>query len=312
MSGHLAGRVALVSGAARGIGFAIATKLAEAGASVVVADSGVGIDGSGGDGALAVEAAALIGPKAAPFTGDLSDPAQCRAAVSFAVERFGGVDILVHAAAILRDGFIFKASADDWDKVIATNLSAAFHLMSSATPFMREQAKAGRGGPEGWGRIFTIVSSAGFYGNFGQAAYASAKAGLFGLTRVVAMDMARSGVTANAIAPFACTRVTEAIRPANEAQAVYKERAMAVPAAPVGGLVSALCGAAGAGITGQLFGVRGREIFLFSQPRPVGRYVLSSADWSGADGLPELADALGPGFASLETDLEAFNTDPVI
>src|SRR5690606_2266172 len=111
------------------------------------------------------------------------------------------------------------------------------------------------------GRIVNITSSAGVYGNFGQAAYASAKAALVGLTRVVAMDMARSGVTCNAVVPFAATRVTELIQPANDSQASYKERALKVPPSYVAELVSFLCSDRGAGISGQLLGVRGREVF---------------------------------------------------
>ena len=115
------------------------------------------------------------------------------------------------------------------------------------------------------------MSSAGLYGNLGQAAYASAKAGLFGLTRVTAMDLARAQITANAVAPFARTRVTDIIQPANEAQKSYKERALKIGAHHVANLVTALCSPAGKGITGQLLGVRGREVFLFGQPRPVAR-----------------------------------------
>ena len=149
------------------------------------------------------------------------------------------------------------------------------------------------------------------YGNFGQSAYASAKAGLVGLTRVVAMDMARSGVTCNAVAPFAATRVTDVIQPANEMQAQYKERALKIPARHVARLVALLCGDALKHVSGQLFGVRGREVFLFSQPRPVETLVAGADDDDDA-----LARAIGERFGAnltaLTTDLETFNTEPVI
>jgi hypothetical protein len=112
------------------------------------------------------------------------------------------------------------------------------------------------------------VSTAAFYGNFGQSAYAAAKAGMYALTRVAAHDMGRSGVTCNAVIPFAATRVTESIKPANEQQAAYKERAMQVPAVYVARFVSFLSTPEAKTISGQLFGVRGREVMLFSQPRP--------------------------------------------
>jgi len=110
-----------------------------------------------------------------------ASPSAAAAAVELAVKRFGGLDIVVNNAAILRDAFIFKADPLAWDAVIRTNLTAPFHVLAAATPVMREQAKAERGGkPYRWGRIVNIVSTAGLYGNFGQAAYASAKAYLAG------------------------------------------------------------------------------------------------------------------------------------
>ena len=299
MTGTLAGHVALVTGGARGIGLAIARALGKAGARLVIADNGTGIGGEGADPAVARGAAKELG--GVPYTESVASPASAKAAVELARAEFGGLDILVNNAAILSDGFVFKADPRDWEAVIRNNLSAAFYCINAATPLMREQAKAKRGGAEyRWGRILNIVSTAGFYGNYGQAAYASAKAGLMGLTRATALDMARSNVTCNAIAPFAHTRVTETIQPANPAQAAYKERALKVDARPVGELALKLCLPAADAITGQLFCVRGRELFVFSQSRPAGRTTA---------GDPA---ALAPHFAPLETDLEAFNTEPAL
>ncbi len=310
MSGsQLQGRVALVTGGARGIGRAIAEALLAQGAAVVIADNGTAIDGSGNDPSIAREAAAALGERAAPFGESIASPSAAAAAVELAVQRFGGLDIVVNNAAILRDFLIFKADPMAWDAVIRNNLSGAFHIIAAAAPVLREQAKAERGGkPYGWGRIVNIVSSAGLYGNFGQAAYASAKAGLLGLTRVTALDLARSLVTANAVAPFAATRVTHSIKPANPAQTAYKERALKVPASRVAELVAWLAGPEAAGVSGQLFGVRGREIFLFSQPRPVARILNPGPEGLGA----AIAEGLAPRYVELATDLEAFSGEPTL
>ena len=304
----LAGRVAIVTGGARGIGLAIVEELHRRGASVLIADSGVSIAGADPDPLVAQSIATRLGVNAAAFGEDLAKDGAAERAVQFAVKAYGAIDIVINNAAILRDSFIFKASRENWEQVIATNLTAPFAMLAAATPLMREQQKNGRVP----GRIVNIVSSAGLFGNFGQAAYASAKAGLVGLTRVVAMDMSRSKVTCNAIAPFAATRVTESIQPANDAQAAYKQRALQIPAHYVARLVTFLSSNAH-DLTGQLFGVRGRELLLFSQPRPVARTLMSAGpEWDES----ALARAINGEFAArltdLATDLEFFNTEPIV
>ncbi|WP_416899541.1 MAG: SDR family NAD(P)-dependent oxidoreductase [Minwuia sp.] len=313
MSGLLEGRGAIVTGGARGIGLAISKALAEAGAKVLIADHGGEINGDGADPTVAEKAAAGIGNGAVAFIGSVASPSAAKTMVDRAVSELGGLDIVVNNAAILRDAFIFKGDPADWEAVIRTNLSAAYYLLNAASPVLRDNAKAKRGGGESydWGRIVNIVSTAGLYGNFGQSPYASAKAGLVGLTRVVAMDLARSGITANALAPFARTRVTDIIPPANDAQASYKERAMKLDPAHVATAVAWLCSPAAQDVSGQLFGVRGREVFLFSQPRPIGRVVNESADWT-PETLAEAAGAFAGDYTPLETDLEAFNTEPCV
>lgn len=292
----LDGRVAIVSGGARGIGLAIVEDLSARGAAVVIVDSGVSISGETEQPRLAEQVSAKMQNSAA-VCGDIADVAD--AAVQLAQKRFGAVDIVVNNAAIVRDAFIFKSEAANWDAVIRTNLTGAQRLLAAATPRMREQAKNGREP----GAIVNIVSTAGIYGNFGQGAYGAAKAGLIGLTRVVAHDLARSKIRCNAVAPFAATRVTESIKPANDAQAAYKAKALRVPARYVARLVSYLASARAAHVSGQLFGVRGREVFVFSQPRPAQR-VLQGDE---IDLAP-----LEAHFADLLTDLEAFSADPIL
>ena len=310
MTGLLEGRAAIVTGAGRGIGRAIAEGLAAEGASVIVADVGASISGEGVDPHPAREVADKIGKKAIAFGESVASPGVAKQLVEMAVKNFGGIDIVVNNAAILRDAFVFRMNPGDWDAVIHNNLSAPFYLVNAASAVMRDQGKSGRGGADGydWGRIVNIVSSAGLYGNLGQAAYASAKAGLFGLTRVAAMDLARAQITVNAVAPFARTRVTDIIQPANDAQKTYKERALKIGAHHVANLVTALCTPAAKGVTGQLLGVRGREVFLFGQPRPVGKLdVEKPASLAG-----DLVTKLGAKFTDLTTDLEAFNTEPLV
>ena len=297
---NLDNRVAIVSGGAQGICLAIARDFSERGASVVIVDSGVSIAGEPARPDLATEVAKGL-PRAAALCGDIAEAAP--AAVALAQERFGGVDIVVNNAAIIRDGFIFKSDPAAWDAVLRTNLTGAQRLLAAATPIMRDQIKSGRSP----GSIINIVSTAGIYGNFGQSAYGAAKAGLVGLTRVVAHDLARSGIRCNAVAPFAATRVTESIKPANEAQATYREKALKVPPAYVARLASFLASEAATGISGQLFGVRGREVFVFSQPRPRQKVVKPKDAFDVA-----LMKQLEPGFTDLITDLEAFSGDPIL
>jgi NAD(P)-dependent dehydrogenase (short-subunit alcohol dehydrogenase family) len=309
---ELAGRVAIVTGAARGVGAAIVRDLIGRGARVVAVDNGASIDGRTEDPALIAAFAADCGDAVVPLARSVAAADAAEAAVMLACERFGGLDIIVNNAAILRDAFLFKGNRADFEAVVATDLTAAYDLLRAATPLLRENAKSGRGGtPYGWGRIVTIGSTAALYGNYGQAAYASAKAGLFGLMRIAALDMARSNVTSNMIAPFAASRVTETIVPATPAQVTYKADALSIPAAPIGRFASFLCSAGAQHITGQVFGVRGRETFVFSQPRPAAR--ATTAAQPSLDDLAALVDAeFAPHFTALETDLDAFSTTPVL
>jgi NAD(P)-dependent dehydrogenase (short-subunit alcohol dehydrogenase family) len=305
----LEGRVAIVTGGARGIGAAIVRDFVARGAHVVVVDNGASIDGRVSDGTVTTNFTESLGTSVAPLTLSIAEPGAAEAAVKLAHDLFGRLDIVVNNAAILRDAFVFKGEVADYEEVVQTNLIAGFALIRAATPGMRERAKSDE--PYQGGRIINIVSTAGLYGNFGQAAYASAKAGLTTLARIAALDLARAGITANAVAPFAATRVTESIVPANETQTAYKAHALSVPPEPVARFVSFLCSERAQHISGQLFGVRGREMFLFSQPRPVARVTLAADDDLDAVAA-QVERSFSPLFTPLETDLDAFSSAPVV
>ncbi len=309
----LEGRVALVTGGARGIGKAIAKEFVRNGARVVVADNGVNIDGTEPDKSVTEEVSSSLGKHAQGCSLDVANPESARQAIEIALERWGRLDIVVNNAAILRDHFIFKARPEDFEEVVRVNLAAAYYVMAAATPVLREQAKAADSDSAyNWGRIVNIVSTAGFYGNYGQSSYASAKSGMMGLTRAVALDMMRSGITANAVAPFARTRVTDTIIPANDEQEVYKKRAMTISPDYVAKVVAALCSNSGRHISGQLIGVRGREVFLFSQPRPVSSVEIEGESWNAVSVAEIMSREFENSFVPLRSDLEDFNYEPPI
>lgn len=198
MRPRLEGRVALVTGASRGIGAAIARRLAEEGATVAV-----NYAGRADAAAEVVAAIERAGGRAKAFQADVSDPAACTALVTGVAAEFGGLDILVNNAGITRDGLLVRMSDEDWAAVIDTNLSGAFYATRAAGKIMMK-ARAGS--------IITIASVVGLVGNAGQVNYAAAKAGLVGMTKAVARELASRNVRANAIAPgFIATEMTDAL-----------------------------------------------------------------------------------------------------
>jgi NAD(P)-dependent dehydrogenase (short-subunit alcohol dehydrogenase family) len=235
-------RISLITGGARGIGKAISESLAKEGCKVVIIDPGYSIDGNYDKKNIAVKTAEEISNQynieTLAITKDVSIEKDMQEAIESIMKKFNRIDIVVNNAAILRDGFIFKYSLDNWKKVLDTNLTGAFNLISQTSKIMKEQSKQDSNYSNG--RIINVISTAGIWGNFGQAAYASAKSGLIGLTRVAALDLQRLGITCNAIAPFAATRVTESINPQNEAQEKYKKSALKIEARYVGDLTAFL------------------------------------------------------------------------
>ena len=211
MSGLLVGRVAIVTGAGRGIGREHALALAREGASVVVNDFGVSLAGEGTGETPAEEVVSEIqalGGRAVVNTADVADFGQAEAMVAQAVEEYGGLDVLVNNAGFVRDRMLVNATEDEWDAVIRVHLKGHFAPLRHAAAYWRAESKAGR--PRA-GRVINTSSGAGLQGSIGQSAYSAAKAGIAGLTLVAAAELRRVGVTVNAIAPVARTRMTEGV-----------------------------------------------------------------------------------------------------
>ncbi len=209
MSGICDGRIVIVTGAARGIGRAHALAFAREGGRVVVNDLGVARDGTGADrgpAQLVVDEITAAGGEAIANTDDIADWDGARRLVRSAIDTFGGLDVLVNNAGFLRDRMVFTTGEDEWDAVIRVHLKGHFATTRHATEWWRSQAK---GGADVDARIVNTSSGAGLMGAVGQGAYAAAKAGIAALTLVEAAEMTRYGVTANAIAPAARTRMTE-------------------------------------------------------------------------------------------------------
>jgi NAD(P)-dependent dehydrogenase (short-subunit alcohol dehydrogenase family) len=201
----LDGRVAIVTGSGRGIGREFALCLASEGASVVVNDVGVSLDGQGGDedpAANVVREIEAAGGKAVANYDSVSDFEGAKRLVQTAVDSFGQLDILVNNAGIVRDKSLVKMEESEFDAVIAVHLKGTFNCARHAAPIMKEA---------GYGRIINITSSAGLRGNFGQTNYGAAKAGIMGMTFIWALELGRYGITSNAVAPAGNTRMTASL-----------------------------------------------------------------------------------------------------
>ncbi len=213
MSRLCEGRVAIVTGGARGVGREHALLLAKCGAKVVVNDIGAGIDGAGRDDSLAQGVADEIkamGGEAVVNGDDVADWDGAKRMIDQAIDTFGGLDILINNAGILRDRMLTNMSEAEWDDVMRVHLKGTFAPTRHAAAYWREKSKAD-GGPV-TGRIINTSSTSGIYGNVGQTNYGAAKAGIAAFTIIAARELKRYGVTVNAIAPSAQTRMTEGLR----------------------------------------------------------------------------------------------------
>jgi NAD(P)-dependent dehydrogenase (short-subunit alcohol dehydrogenase family) len=256
MAGICEGRIVIVTGAGRGIGRGHALEFARQGAKVVVNDLGAELDGSGSSSGPAGEVVAAIraqGGEAVADGNDVADWEGAQALVRTAVDTFGGLDVLVNNAGFLRDRMLFSSSEDEWDAVIRVHLKGHFATARFASAYWREQSKNGAAVDA---RIINTSSGAGLMGSVGQGAYSAAKAGIAAMTLVQSAEMARYGVTANAIAPAARTRMTEQVFADTMAKPEDDSFDLMAPE-NVAPLVVWLGSAESAGVTGRVFEVEG-------------------------------------------------------
>jgi NAD(P)-dependent dehydrogenase (short-subunit alcohol dehydrogenase family) len=256
VSGLCEGRVCIITGAGRGIGREHSLMLAEQGAKVVVNDLGGEMDGSGkatGPAQEVVDEIVAAGGEAAANTDDISDWEGAQRLVNQAVETFGGLDILINNAGILRDRMLANMTEAEWDAVIQVHLKGTFAPSRWAAAYWRERSKAGETND---GRIINTSSPSGIYGNAGQTNYGAAKAGIAAFTIISAMELGRYGVTVNAIAPAALTRMTENLG-MGQAPEEMKEKMSPRWIAPI---VTWLASPESAEVTGRVFDVTGMAL----------------------------------------------------
>jgi NAD(P)-dependent dehydrogenase (short-subunit alcohol dehydrogenase family) len=304
--GLLDGKVVLVTGGGNGIGRECALLAAAQGAKVVVNDLGGGVaggdEGSTGPAETVVQEIRAAGGEAVSNSESVTSMASVKGMVEQAKDTFGGLNAVINPAGILRDGMFHKLADADWDAVLEVHLRGSYNVTRASIELFREQQD---------GAYVLFTSTSGLIGNIGQANYAAAKLGIMGLSRIIAMEGASKHVRSNIIAPFAWTRMIATIPVKDESSAQRVERMRsAMRADQVAQLAVALCAPDAKDTSGQIFAVRGNEVVLFSQPRPV-RSAARIEGWSPETLLSHALPSMKADYTDLGATATVFPYDPI-
>ena len=297
-------RVAVITGAGRGLGRAHARLLASKGAKVVVDDPGSSIPGHGVDTGPAEEVVQEIraaGGTAVACTESVATPAGGKAIIQAALDHYGRIDAVVNNAGILRDVIFHRMAPEDWLAVIAVHLNGSFFVSRAAAEHYRRQES---------GTFVHISSTSGLIGNFGQANYSAAKLGITALSKSIALDMKRYNVRSNCIAPFAWSRMTQSIPATTPEQQERLAKIQAMTPDKNAPMAVFLSSDAAKDVTGQVFGTRMNEVILFSSPRPI-RIVHRADGWTPEAIAEHAAPALKAAYMPLDRSGEVFDWDPL-
>jgi NAD(P)-dependent dehydrogenase (short-subunit alcohol dehydrogenase family) len=304
MAGMMEGKVVVVTGAGGGIGREIAIMMAAAGAKVIIADVGASLTGSGASDTPAQQTQQIIrqgGGAAEISTDSVAEWTSAQRIIQAAIDHFGRIDAVVNNAGILRDGIFHRMSADDWLAVISVHLNGSFFVSRAAAEHFRKQES---------GAFVHITSTSGLIGNVGQANYAAAKLGITALSKSIALDMQRYNVRSNCLSPWAWSRMTSSIPATTPEQKAAVEKLQRMTPDKNAPLAVFLASDAAKGVTGQVFGTRMNEIYLFSSPRPI-RIVHRAEGWTPETIAQHAIPAVQAAFMPLDTSEQAFPWDPV-
>jgi NAD(P)-dependent dehydrogenase (short-subunit alcohol dehydrogenase family) len=300
----LKNKVALVTGAGGGIGRDFALAMAAAGASVVVNDIGTSVKGEGRDAGPAETVCREIikaGGKAVPSTDSVAEWESANRIVQCALDSFGRIDVVVNNAGILRDRFFFNMSVEEWRAVIDVHLNGSFYVSRAAAPYLKSQES---------GCYVHMTSTSGLVGNLGQANYSAAKLGIVGLSKSIALDMAKYHVRSNCIAPFAWSRMIGSIPTETEEQKARVAKLKSLETSKIAPMAVFLASEEARDITGQIFAVRANELFLMSQNRPL-RSVHRAEGWTPETIASHAIPALRSHFYALDRSQDVFSWDPL-